>query len=258
MVEVTIRLINTTYLKAKKVHKLLQSVQSLRWKSLTGDKYMVARYICLEGTEGVGKTTQTQKLVDHLRSKGFKVLQTKEPGTAHAPLTMVLRGIMLDKQYDEQLTAPARELISQAIRSIHLEKVISSALDEYDFIVQDRGILSGLAYGEACGNDPEDLHGLLGYITEKTEMPGYTHLYDDVIYLRGNVSKGLEAAKNAKQEFAAGDAIEAKGVSFMENVNKLMMKHSDYLNGVKYIDVDNKSIEQVFNEILSSLDMVTK
>src|SRR5271167_1025736 len=119
-----------------------------------------ATYICLEGTEGVGKTTQTQKLVDHLRAKGCKVLQTKEPGTAHAPLTMQLRGIMLDKQYDEQLTAPARELISQAIRSIHLEKVVFPALSEYDFIVQDRGILSGLAYGTACGNDEKTINFL--------------------------------------------------------------------------------------------------
>jgi dTMP kinase len=113
----------------------------------------MTKYICIEGTEGVGKTTQTQKLVDHLRNLGYSVLQTKEPGTAHSPLTMELRNIMLNAKYEEQLTRTARELISQAIRSIHVEKVIKPAYGKYDFIVQDRGILSGLAYGEACGND---------------------------------------------------------------------------------------------------------
>src|SRR5665213_3054416 len=112
-----------------------------------------ARYICLEGTEGVGKTTQTQRLVDALRERGYRVLQTKEPGTNHVPLTMQLRGIMLDNQYDAILTKPAREFISQAIRSVHLERLIIPSLYEYDFIIQDRGILSGYAYGAGCGND---------------------------------------------------------------------------------------------------------
>src|ERR1017187_8360897 len=125
-----------------------------------------ARYIVFEGTEGVGKSTQTQKLVDYLRAKGYKVLQTKEPGTSHAPLTMLLRSIMLDKQYDEQLTAPARELISQAIRSIHMDKVVVPALLTHDFIVQDRGVLSGLAYGTACGNELDRIISLSEYITE--------------------------------------------------------------------------------------------
>ena len=112
-----------------------------------------AKYICLEGTEGVGKTTQTRKLVDTLRARGYAVLETKEPGSPHSPLTMTLRGIMLDNQYDSQMTRPAREFISQAIRSIHLEQVIVPNLYKYDFIIQDRGILSGYAYGTACGNN---------------------------------------------------------------------------------------------------------
>src|ERR1019366_42337 len=137
--------------------------------------------ICLEGCEGVGKTTQTQKLVDHLRAKGFKVLQTKEPGTPHLPLTMLLRGVMLDKQYDEQLTPLARELISQAIRSIHIEKLIVPALTEYDYIIQDRGILSGLAYGSACGNDPDWLLNLAHKVVPSDIMINNAHLLYDSI-----------------------------------------------------------------------------
>src|ERR1051325_7658731 len=169
---------------------------------------MKARYICFEGTEGVGKTTQTQKLVDYLREKGYKVLQTKEPGTPLAPLTMQLRGIMLDKQYDDQLTAPARELISQAIRSIHMDKVIVPALLQYDFIIQDRGVLSGLSYGSACGNDIDRLISLSEYVTESAREHLNDGIYDDIIYLKGDISVGLKKALSAKQEFAKGDAME--------------------------------------------------
>ncbi len=210
--------------------------------------------MCFEGTEGVGKTTQTQKLVDHLRAKGYKVLQTKEPGTPHAPLTMQLRGIMLDKQYDEQLTAPARELISQAIRSIHLEKVILPALNEYDFIVQDRGILSGLAYGTACGNDTEMLAILARYVTSPGEDALVDGVYDSIIYLKGDTSSGLKKAQQAKQEFAAGDAMEARGNSFMQTVSTYMDEMSQAFN-THTISVDGKDIDQVFREILHSLDI---
>jgi dTMP kinase len=216
-----------------------------------------ATYICFEGTEGVGKTTQTQKLVDHLRAQGFKVLQTKEPGTMHAPLTMTLRGIMLDKQYDEQLSAPARELISQAIRSIHLEKVVYPALSEYDYIIQDRGILSGLAYGTACGNDPSILMYLAGYTTtgrEDAELANVRVLYDSIIYLKGDTSAGLKKALQSKQEFAQGDAMEARGNSFLQSVSSNMDEQSQLFN-TKVVNVDGKNIEEVFADILLALNL---
>lgn len=213
-----------------------------------------ARYICFEGTEGVGKTTQTQKLVDHLRAKGYKVLQTKEPGTSHAPLTMQLRAIMLDKQYDDQLSAPARELISQAIRSIHLEKVVAPAMAEYDFIIQDRGVLSGLAYGSACGNDIDDLSFLSSYVTDPVRNVLVDGIYDSIIYLRGDTSAGLKKALAAKQEFATGDAMEARGNTFLQTASANMDSLSKAFN-TSVVNVDGKNIEEVFSEILRALDI---
>lgn len=213
-----------------------------------------AVYICLEGTEGVGKTTQTQKLVDHLRSKGFKVLQTKEPGTNLAPLTMQLRAIMLDNQYDNQLTVPARELISQAIRSIHLEKVILPALTEVDYIVQDRGILSGLAYGSACGNDLDSLAFLADFVTQPADGILGEGFYDSIIYLKGDTTAGLKKALEAKQEFATGDAMESRGNTFMQTAAANMDANSRLFN-TKTINVEGKGIEEVFKDILRALNI---
>lgn len=214
-----------------------------------------ARYICFEGTEGVGKTTQTQKLVDFLRSKGYRVLQTKEPGTSHSPLTMVLRGIMLDRQYENEITPEARELISQSIRSIHLSRVVVPNLYEYDFIIQDRGLLSGLSYGTGCGFDFMALNQLSNFVTgNHIQRLESASLYSDIIYLRGDATKGLAKAKTAKKEFAAGDAMEAKGSGFMNQVQAYMDDYSQSFN-TRRIDVDGKSIEQVFGEILKALDI---
>ena len=215
---------------------------------------MKTQYICVEGCEGVGKTTQTQKLVQHLQYLGFSVLQTKEPGTVLSPLTMELRNIMLNAKYESEITVAARELISQAIRSIHLERVIIPVFDKYDFIVQDRGLLSGLAYGEACGNDIEFLMNLIAPIAFKADFDQSVSIYDKVILLTGNVKAGLDKAVSSKQEFEAGDAIEMKGLSFMEQVNTNMTKYSSWFNTTS-INVDGKSIRDVLNEITGALSI---
>jgi dTMP kinase len=219
-----------------------------------------AKYFVIEGVEGVGKTTQTQLLVDALKARGFSVLQTKEPGTSLVPLTMVLRGIMLDNQYDAEMTRPAREFISQAIRSIHLERLVVPALGKYDFIIQDRGILSGYAYGTACGNTFSDLKQLTDQVVDAADnslnvLPPITaEMYDTVLYLRGDSLKGLAKAKAAKQEFSTGDAMESRGDDFMTQVSFNMDHMSESFNTVR-IDVDGKSIEEVHNEILNSLGL---
>jgi dTMP kinase len=220
-----------------------------------------AKYICLEGTEGVGKTTQTQLLVDYLKSRGFSVLQTKEPGTSLIPLTMSLRQIMLDNQYDDILTRPAREFLSQAIRSIHLEKLIVPSLHEYDFIIQDRGILSGYAYGSACGNNFEDLYSMACQSVDSADNnknifpPQPEKIYDLVVYLKGNPIRSLQRAKQAKQEFTAGDAMESRGNSFIEEASSSMLHLSSRFNTVT-IDVDGKSINDVHNEIINNMEIM--
>lgn len=215
-------------------------------------------YIVLEGSEGTGKSTQTKLLVQTLRDKGFSVLETKEPGTDHAPLTMKLRGIMLDSKYESEMTKEAREMISQAIRSIHLNKVIYPAMGKYDFIIQDRGILSGTAYGVACDNSLDYITYLSdAAIGEEGKKMGLNinNLYDQVVIFRGNVAQGLSRAKAAKQEFEAGDAMENKGVSFLEKVNQNFQTQSQLFQKVDFIDTENKSIEAISQELLKILEI---
>lgn len=267
----------------------------------------LAKYICIEGTEGVGKGLQTENLVKYLESKGYSVLLTKEPGTAHLPITQELRGIMLNQKYEntenvplllkdisdiiqkekeltltaidflvealasvqaeQKMSIKAREYISQAIRSVHLEKLIEPSMLKYDFIIQDRGLLSGIAYGEACGNELSHLHKLAETVVGNCKirsrnkiqkisiqlgmMKEFSDLYDSVIYLNGNSKKGLETAKNSKQEFKDGDAMELKGNSFMEQVAQNFKKSSSSFNSVKIIEVHQTTME----EELSDSDM---
>ena len=38
------------------------------------------KFITIEGIEGVGKSTQLDRLVEHIKAKGYKVLRSREPG----------------------------------------------------------------------------------------------------------------------------------------------------------------------------------
>lgn len=221
-----------------------------------------AKYILFEGSEGTGKTTQASEIVKALNNKGLAVLDTKEPGTPHSPITLELRKIMLDGKYEENFkddAKVAREMISQSIRTLHLQNVIFPNLEKNDYIIQDRGIVSGLAYGVACENE----YSLIEYLStqaigpkKRSEGKNIYNLYDQIFYFKGNLKKGLDRALAAKQEFSAGDAMENKGLSFLEQVNQ---NFEDYLKtfaaqtNVVVIEVEGKSIEEVTKEILSKI-----
>jgi len=205
-------------------------------------------YVCLEGVEGVGKTTQVNLLRKCLTSEGFTVLTTKEPGTDLVPVTMLLRNIMLDKQYESQVPPLAREFISQAIRCCHIETLIKRALKqaEYDFIIQDRGTLSGLAYARESGHSEERIMWLLG------ETCNTVQKYDLTIVLEGDVKECLNRAVK-KKEFEKGDVIEEKGDAFMKRVSEDMhMYHTYTSERTEFIDVTNKDMNTV-TEMLHEL-----
>lgn len=222
---------------------------------------MNAKTIVIDGIDGVGKTTQIRILAHYLRDKGFSVLETKEPGSSHSPLSVHLRSLMLDPQYDTEMTTYARELISQACRSIHVENVIAPNLDKFDFILQDRGILSGIAYGIASGNSQKTILDLTYQTVKISTPPQLSHLYDKVVVLRGSPKISLNRAVAAKQEFVGGDVIENRGTDFMAKVqgNLEYYVSSPYLPSKEkcsIIEVDGKNVDAVFNELLLSLAKV--
>jgi thymidylate kinase len=146
------------------------------------------------------------------------------------------------------MTKNSRELLMQAIRSIHIEKLITPARMNYDFIIQDRGLLSNTAYGLACGNSIE----FLEFLSTSIVQGDMYKFYDDVILLTGNVANNLEKAIHCKKEFESGDAMESRGVQFIEAANKYLLEFAPRFNA-KFVDTTGKDIESVFSAIINSL-----
>lgn len=225
----------------------------------------MSKWIVIEGGEGTGKSSLVNSLSKHLIDKGLKVLVTKEPGTPHCPVTMQLRNIMLNADFDAEMTVAGRELISQAIRSIHVEWV-RKVRDQYDVIIQDRGILSGFAYGSQTGNSEMFLEQMARAVTgSRKSLPHIVgETYDYTLFLACDPKIGLARASRAKQEFAAGDAMEMKGLEFhygvRDNFEDMMYRAIEYSGGTNgsTIDVENMTKEEVLIEAIKRVNKILK
>ncbi len=102
------------------------------------------RFITLEGSEGVGKSTNLARVVAWLEARGLEVVQTREPGGT--PRAEAIRELLLDPVVEEPLDADAELLLIFAARAQHLARVIRPALARGAWVVCDRFTDATFAY----------------------------------------------------------------------------------------------------------------
>ncbi len=206
---------------------------------------MRGKFITIEGTDGSGKSTQIELLMDYLRKKGADVIFTREPGGTQ--ISEKIREIILDVDNSE-MTGITEALLYAAARSQHVEEKIIPALQEGKIIICDRFVDSSIAYqGAARGLGAEKimaineaaLHGI---------MPDMTLFFDL------SPEKGILRKRNER----ALDRLEKEKMDFHEKVyegyKNLYMKYPDR---IKPIDAD-RSIEDVHAEVIEVIDELLK
>lgn len=157
-------------------------------------------FVCFEGGEGAGKSTQAQLLAEALGSR--EVLLTREPGGT--PTGQRIREILLDPGTGD-LDHRAEALLYAADKSEHLRAVILPALERGAVVVCDRYVDSTLAYqGAGRDLDPAELEGIVRWATNGLR-PHLTVLLDVA------PSEGLG-------RFEERDRIEAEGTEFHTRV----------------------------------------
>ncbi len=101
------------------------------------------KFITFEGLDGTGKSTQLRKLAAALRSAGYVVVETREPGgTATGEK---IRRILLDSK-TAGLASSAEMALMFASRAQHLAEVIEPALADGKIVLCDRFTDSTEAY----------------------------------------------------------------------------------------------------------------
>lgn len=104
---------------------------------------MRGKFITLEGPDGSGKTTISKLVVDKLKSEGYKVLLTREPGGID--IAEQIRNIILDTK-NIAMDSRTEALLYAAARRQHLVEKVEPALKEGYIVICDRFVDSSLVY----------------------------------------------------------------------------------------------------------------
>ncbi|MGN1386320.1 MAG: dTMP kinase [Bacillus sp. (in: firmicutes)] len=196
-------------------------------------------FITFEGPEGAGKTTILNKLSDILKQKGYKVLQTREPGGIS--ISEQIREVLLNKDnvsMDERTEA----LLYAAARRQHLVEKVLPALEEGYMVLCDRFIDSSLAYqGYARGLGVDEVYQINRFAIGET-MPNLT-LYFDI-----DPKEGL--ARIQSNEEREVNRLDLEKLSFHEEVREGYLKLVDrFPERIKIVDA-SAGVDEVLDNAL--------
>lgn len=163
------------------------------------------RFITVEGTEGVGKSTNLNFIQQWLEGQGHRVLVTREPGGT--PLAEELRSLLLAPR-DETVDPMAELLMVFAARAQHLEQVIKPALAAGTWVLCDRFTDSTYAYQGGGRGFDQSVIAQLETLVQGELRPDLTVILDI------DVEKGLARASQR----SVPDRFEGEAVAFFERV----------------------------------------
>lgn len=139
---------------------------------------MAGLFVSFEGVDGVGKTTQVERLREYALSLGYDVIVTREPGGT--PLGKALRQLLLHGVPDgsADIAPRAEALIFAADRAQHVAEKIRPALKRGAVVITDRYLDSSLAY-QAGGREltTAEIRNLSLWATDNL-LPDRTYLLD--------------------------------------------------------------------------------
>ncbi len=111
-------------------------------------KLITGHFITFEGGEGAGKSTQIKRLAASLRSLGYDVVETREPGGS--PGAEALRHVILSGAAES--FGPAMEaILFAAARNDHVNEIIRPAVKRGAIVICDRFMDSTRVYQGASG-----------------------------------------------------------------------------------------------------------
>ena len=204
---------------------------------------MSSKFIVVEGSEGVGKSSQIKIIEQYLIDNKIDYILTREPGGTSFGES--IRDIILnDDNNTEELTD---SLLFYASRYENYKKIILPALDAGKTVVCDRYHYSTLVYQGIVGNNSsvKAIHEIFDAI--------YSKMIDHIIYL---YTTPKESFKRISKR-SVTDKFESRGLSYLEDLSNA---YELVFNGMKNITkIDTSEDKDITKDnLIKSLDKIFK
>jgi dTMP kinase len=202
---------------------------------------MNSRFIVLEGSEGVGKSSHIKTIENYLIKYKIDYILTREPGGTKTGEE--IRKIILDKENETDELSDA--LLFYASRYENYTKKILPALNTGKTVICDRFHYSTLIYQGIVGNNStvRDLHIIFDEMYKKS--------IDHVIYFYTDPEESLKRISSRP----VTDKFESKGLSFLEEISEAYKNVFKKMKNITMIDTsgDKRDTEKVLSKSLDEI-----
>ena len=203
---------------------------------------MRGKFITIEGTEGVGKTTNIAFIKQWLDDNGISFINTREPGGT--PLAEEIRQVLLSNR-DEKVCSKAELLMMFAGRAQHIDQVIEPQLAQGNWVLCDRFTDATYAYQGAGREMGDDLIQSLEAMVQGDMRPDLTLVLDVPVEL------GLERAGKRSEP----DRFELEKTDFFNRVRQAYLSMATN-NPQRYKIIDaSQTLEHVQLQIADTLNI---
>lgn len=204
-----------------------------------------ARFISLEGIEGVGKSTQLKFVVDYLQQAGISLIVTREPGGTR--VAEAIRTLLLQSDFSPETLIPETELLLFfAARAQHIHYVIKPALQRGDWVLCDRFTETSYAYqGGGRGIDLAFIRSLQLWVQHDLKV-------NAVLLLDAPVDIALRRMHHRK----TADRIEAEKHDFFTRARASYLERAKQMPDFYHIIDASRSLKDVQKQIKKVLDQL--
>ena len=195
-------------------------------------------FISIDGIDGVGKSTQIQRLTEYLEGRGREVMTVRDPGSSE--VGGKLRKLLLES--DLVMHRRTEAMLFMASRCEMVEASIRPALDRGLTVISDRFLLANVVYQSIGGEVAAEELWQLGLLANGNLRPDFTILFD------------MPAASAMQRIKGPTDRMESRGVEYMAAVRQqflTQLPHSS--DSVAVVNAD-QSADAVTEEMLARVD----
>jgi dTMP kinase len=201
-------------------------------------------FITFEGIEGCGKSTHSKLLFEYIKSSGYRVVHTREPGGTK--LGEAVRRVLLDSP-GISISDLAELFLFEACRAQIVKEIIKPALDKGAIVISDRFSDATFSYQGYGGCVDLAAIKTLDRVATAGVSPDLTILLD---------IDTLEGLKRARKKGI--DRMESKDLSYHKRVRSGYLKLSkQYPGRIRRVEVSG-CIPEVQAKIRREVEIVLR